>query len=124
MNDAAKLNRDQLRAALIGKKHAPKRELVTLFGVEVELQQPTLRSILQARDTDDEMVRTADVFIRYAYVPGTDERVFEEGDRDAILNWPYTEELLKVQQVIGDLTGIDLGNAEEAIATDPLSESS
>lgn len=124
MNDAAKLNRDQLRAALIGKKHAPKRRTVTLFGVEIELQQPTLRSIVEARSDEDDLSRTADVFIRYAFVPGTDERVFEEGDKDVILNWPFDEDLLKVQQIIGELTGVDLSIAEEEVKADPLSESS
>jgi len=118
------MTRDQIRAALIGKKHAPKREAVTLFGVAVELQQPTLASILDARDDADEKTRTADVFIRYAYVPGTDERVFEDGDRDVILNWPFNEELIQVQRVIAKLTGVDIATAEEGLMGDPLEDSS
>lgn len=123
MNDATKVTRDQLRAVLIGKKHQPRREPIELFGVEVELQQPTLRSILEAQDAPDELTRTADVFIQYAYVPGTDERIFEEGDRDVILNWPFTEDLVKVQLLIAELTGVDIRDAEEELK-DPLSESS
>lgn len=123
MNDTTKVTRDQLRAALIGKKHKPQRAKVTLFGVELEFQQPTLRSIISARDEEDELVRTADVFIQYAYVPDTDERVFEEGDRDVILNWPFTDELIEVQLLIAKLTGIDISDAEEELK-DPLSESS
>lgn len=123
MNDATKPTRDQLRAVLIGKKHEPQRKRVELFGVEVELQQPTLRSILEAQDASDELTRTADVFIQYAYVPDTDERVFEEGDRDVILNWPFTEDLVKVQLLIAELTGVDIRDAEEELK-DPLSESS
>ena len=119
-----RLTRDQIRAALIGKKHPPKREKVELFGVELELQQPTLRSILQARDIDDELTRTADVFIHYAYVPGTNEKVFEEADRDVILNWPFNEDILRVQEIIADLTGVNLDDAEEELQKDPLAESS
>ena len=116
--------RDEIRKAIIGDRHEPKKELVMLFGMEIELRQPTLASILASREEDDEQRRITDVFINYAYVPGTDEHVFEDGDRDVILNWPFTEELVEVQLVIAKLTGVDLGDAEEAIKSDPLEESS
>lgn len=118
------LTRNELRAAIVGAKHPPKSEVVTLFGHEVELRQPTLASILKSREEDDERKRTTDVFLNYAYVPGTDELLFEEGDRETILNWPFTDELLEVQLVIAKLTGIDLSDAEEGIKADPLDESS
>lgn len=125
MTDEMKVvTRNELRAALIGKKHAPNSEVVTLFGVEIEVRQPTLASILAARTEDDERKRTTDVFLNYAYVPGTDELIFEEGDRETILNWPFTDELMDVQLVIAKLTGVDLGVAEEEMAADPLDESS
>ena len=125
MNDTTtQLTRDQVRAQLIGKKHKPKSTLITLFGVEVELRQPTLAAILNAREEESEQKRTTDVFLNYAFVPGTDEKVFEEGDRDTILNWPFTEELVEVQIAIARLTGIDLGVAEEELKADPLEESS
>ncbi len=124
MNETKSLTRDQLRKALIGDRHAPKKELVMLFGCEIELRQPTLASILEARTDDDEQARTTDVFLKYAYVPGTDELVFEEADRDIILNWPFTEELMTVQTTIAKLTGVDLGDAEEILRGDPLDESS
>jgi len=129
MNDtvetlATPLTRDQLRAALIGKKHKCESELVTLFGVQVELHQPTLAAILDAREEDDIQTRTADVFIRYAYVPGTNERIFEDTDRATILDWPFTQDLIEVQSVIARLTGVDIGTVEEELKADPLDESS
>ncbi len=118
------LTRKELRAAIIGTKHAPDSETTMLFGCEIELRQPTLAAILAAREDDDEQKRITDVFLNYAYVPGTDELIFEEGDRQVILNWPFTKELLAVQTLIGKLTGIDLGDAEEVLGKDPLDESS
>jgi len=118
------LTRDQIRAALIGKKHKGNTELVTLFGTEIELRQPTLGTILDARAEDDEKTRTANVFIDYAYVPGTDERVFEDTDRDTILNWPFNEDLVEVQVVIAKLTGVDLADIMEEIEGDPLEDPS
>jgi len=118
------LTRDQLRAALIGKKHTVKSELVNLFGVEVELRQPTLSGILDVRAEDDVEKRTTDVFINYAYVPGTDEKIFEDTDRAAILNWPFTEDLIEIQMIIARLTGVDISAAEEDLKLDPLEDSS
>lgn len=125
MNDEVKvpLTRDQLRAALIGKKHAGRTEIVTLFGCEVELRQPTLKTILEAREEDDEKKRTTDVFINYAYVPGTDERIFEDTDRQRILEWPFSDDLIEVQMTIARLTGVDLATAEAEIKGDPLGDS-
>ncbi len=124
MNDKVKLTRDEIRKALVETKHAPARELVTLFGVEIELQQPTLNSILSAREEADERERTTDVFLKYAYVPDSDELVFEDKDRETILNWPFTDELMKVQTVILKLTGVDLADAMEDLKKDPLEDSS
>ncbi len=118
------MTRDQLRAALIGKKHVGKTALVTLFGVDIEMHQPTLASILDSRNEDDDRRRTADVFINYAFVPGTNERIFEDTDTETILNWPFTDELLEVQKTIADLTGVDLGAVEEELKADPLEEPS
>ena len=125
MNDQTTApTRDQLRAALVGTVHKPVRKLVSLFGQQIELQQPTLKSVLEARETGDEMTRTADIFVRYAYVPGTDVRIFEEADREQILAWPFNEDLIRVQETIAELTGVNIGKAEEVIESDPLGGSS
>jgi hypothetical protein len=120
------LTRKELRAALIGKRHAVESDTMTLFGVEIELRQPTLKAILNAREEDDVEKRTTDVFIRYAYVPGTDERIFEDTDRAAILEWPFNNDLIVIQEKIAKLTGVDLGadEAEEELKSDPLEGSS
>lgn len=125
MNDTTKaLTRDQIRAALIGKKHPGKTKRVKLFGVEVELHQPTLATILSAREEDDARIRTTDVYIKYAYVPGTDELVFEDTDRDTILEWPFNEDMIELQNAIAELTGVDLSDIEAEIKEDPLDEQS
>lgn len=120
------LTRDEIRAALIGKKHEIDTESMTLFGVEIELRQPTLKAILTAREEEDIEKRTTDVFIRYAYVPGTDELIFEDTDRQSILNWPFNNDLIEIQQKIAKLTGVDLGalEIEEELKSDPLEDSS
>ena len=98
------MNRNELRAALLSSP-ARRTKLVTIpvngVGVEVELRQPTLAE-------RDAMVAAAQAFanraaksktdvnipngvliihtlIGAAYVPGTDEKVFEPADAQALL---------------------------------------
>jgi hypothetical protein len=121
MNDV-KMTRAQIRAVLIGEKHKGKSSEIELFGVTIELRQPSLGDILKAREEEDVQRRTTDVFINYSYVPGTDERVFEDTDHAEILKWPFTKDLIKVQEAIADLTGVDLAEAEAEITEDPLED--
>lgn len=116
------LTRDEIRAALIGSTPKSKTKLITVFDIDLELRQPTLAAIMSTRESDDSEVRATDMIIKYAYVPGTDELVFEETDREMILRWPFGQELLKLQEAISELTGIDIAAAEEDIENNPLAE--
>ncbi len=118
----ASLTRDELRGRLLGTKAKPKSELVTLFGEEIELRQPSFGSMLDAREIADTKTRTIEMIVQYAYVPGTDDQVFEDTDRDAILGWPFGEDILEVQNVIARLSGIDIEALEERLLKDPLAE--
>lgn len=118
----ALLTRDELRAALIGKKHVPESTTVEVFGVEVELRQPTFSDILKVREEADEQTRTIEMFVNYAYVPGTDEKVFEDTDKDTILRWPYGPDITRIQRAIAELTGIDISAIEKELEGDPLAE--
>lgn len=120
----SKSARDALRAKLLGQKKKPRVEIVKLFGEDVELRQPTLDSILSARETESTKERSVDMIIQYAYVPGTDLLVFEEGDKPDILSWPFGDDLLRVQKAIVALTGIDISEADKTLKKDPLEESS
>ena len=112
--------RSDLRDLLLG--HAPKlnRKTVTLFGCELELQQPTLRAILDAQSEEDTKTRSISMIIDYAYVPGTNERLFEAADREMILNWPFNDELVTIQLAIAELTGVKVNAAEQELLADPL----
>ena len=116
------VSRDELRAKLLGNAPAPDRKAITLFGMEIELVQPSFKSILNARETEAADVRSVQMIIDYAYVPGTDEKIFEEGDVEVILSWPFTEDLVEVNKAIAELTGINIAEAEKEIQADPLDE--
>jgi hypothetical protein len=117
------LSRKEIRAKLLGDKHSPKSKLISLWGIDIELRQASLKDILQAQQTDDDVANAVRMIIRYAYVPGTDERVFEEADRDTILGWPFGQELVDLQMAIAELTGVDISKAEEELKENPLKDS-
>ncbi len=120
-SDMAKpVTRDEIRAVLLGKTPLAKSMLITVYGCEIELRQPTLASIMSTREIDDPKIRATEMIIKYAYVPGTDDYVFEDTDRDAILKWPFGEDLLTLQQAITELTGLDIDAAKEELGKDPL----
>ncbi len=117
---AVPLTRDDLRNALLGSAPKPESQVIMLFGVEVELRQPNLASIMKARAEGDDTTRAIDMIIEYAYVPGTDEHVFETADRDTIKTWPFGKDLANLNAVIAELTGVDIVAAVEGLREDPL----
>jgi hypothetical protein len=120
MNDTS---RDQIRTKVFGVLK-PKSTMVTLFGAEIELHQPTLKSILEAQDTEDVMQRMIQMIVNYTYVPGTDEHIFDEADGPMILSWPFGDDLIRLQKAITDLTGLDITKAGEVLTKSPLEEQS
>ncbi len=114
------LTRDEMRAVLLGTRQKAKSQVISLFGIDVELRQPTLESILKARDTGDNASRAVDMIIEYAFVPGTDDHVFEDTDRPQMLKWPFGEDLTKLNATIADLTGVDVDAAMKEMEQDPL----
>ena len=122
--EAVPLTREQIRDQLLG--HAPKAatKILTLFGIEVELRQPMLGAILDAQETESNRERSAAMIIQYAFVPGTDERVFEPADREMILKWPFNEDVIALQEAIIELSGVDIKGAEVELSGDPLDEPS
>lgn len=99
-------SRSDIRDKIFSAK--PKTIRVTLFGAVVELRQPPLAVILsvQEQTADDRMASIFQTMMRYVYVPGTDERVFEDADRDSFLNLPFGEDMQSLQSAITELTNV------------------
>ena len=112
-------DRTSIRTAIFAGK--AKVLLVTAFGVDLELRQPSMGELLDLQDLPDQKSRVVASLIRYCFVPGTKEKVFDEADRDSILALPFDENFVKINDAIAELTGIDLeeekGNSED----DPIS---
>jgi len=120
----APLTRQQIRDKLLGHAPKPNRVKLTLFGTDIELMQPTLRAILDVQEVADTKERSTGMIIDYACVPGTDERIFEPADKEMILGWPFTDEIVDMQMAIAKLTGVDIEEAEKILRGSPLDEQS
>ena len=109
---ATKSARDVLRGKLFASKQF-KTKPITLFGAEIEIRQPPLGEILDFKEEDDSKKAVVRSLVRCCYVPGTNERVFEDTDFDAIMKWPFGDELVRVNEAIAELTSIDLQGEEK-----------
>lgn len=106
------MSRTAIRDAILGAK--PKSAIIKLFGQDVELRQPTMGQMFETQGEGTPAQISARMLAKYAYVPGTDERVFEDMDADTIANLPWGEDLIKMQEAISKLNGIDLKTVQAA----------
>lgn len=119
MSDA----RNQLRAKLL-QTRVPKKKLITFFGEQIELRQPSLGDILDVRDEEDRSKAMIRTLVQYAYVPGTDERVFEDGDEDSLRAQPWGADFNVLAEAIKDLTNVNFADQKPSSeSTQPTSSS-
>lgn len=105
--------RDDLRAKIFGAK--PKSAVVEdFFGTKIEIRQPTLNVALQQRGAN-EQDRVYFMLTDYAYVPGTNEKLFDVEDVDQIKELPFGPEFTGLINEINKLLGINPEDVEKAI---------
>ena len=105
--------RDKMRAAIFATRERQRR-LVNFFGEDIEIRQPSLEDILGAREDADEGNMATGVIktlLKYAFIPGTDERVFEDTDADQLLALPFGADFTRVSRALEELTEVNFGNA-------------
>lgn len=79
--------RDKLRSKVFSEK--PKATLIDLDdGQQIEVRQPTVGLLLDVIGIEDLKHRMAQMLIMSCYVPGTEDRVFEDADRDNLMLLP------------------------------------
>lgn len=105
--------RNELRAKIFdAKNRKPESRIITLFSVEVEVRQPLLQDIMDLQDADMKNEVTP-MLINFVFVPGTDENVFEEADKESLNTMPFGPDLALFTTTIQELTDIDLKDAEK-----------
>jgi hypothetical protein len=68
--------------------------------------------VMAARDEEDPAKGLATLMITYCYVPGTDDKVFEDGDIPQILDWPVDTWLTDFNEAVEKLSGVNVEAAE------------
>ena len=104
------MSRDDIRTAILNAK--PKKKVIELFGQKVEIRQPRVGDILSITESEDGMDRFMKVMLNYCYVPGTDEKVFEEADRDSLAAVPFGPEFDALNEAISELIEVDVKGQE------------
>lgn len=100
--------RDKLRAAVMATQ-PNRRETIEFNGHQVEVRQPNIRTILALGESGK--FDAVSFLIGHAYVPGTDEKLFEEADRDGLLNKPFGEDFRKIVEAMNKVMNIDVKEA-------------
>jgi len=104
--------RNALRSKIFAQ-HSANSKVIQLFGEDVEVRQPSIGEVLEAReDSTSDRDTLVSLMVRYCYVPGTTERIFEETDSGAIMEWPIGKWFTDFNNAISELTDIDVVSAE------------
>jgi len=96
--------RDKIRTAVFSA--APDTRVIQFFGQDVEVRQPSLEDLINSEAVEDRRKAAVAMLIKYTYVPGTSERVFEEADGDSLLALPFNADMRRLQQAVNELMGI------------------
>ncbi len=109
--------RDTLRANIFGAKNKlRKSKIIDLFGTDIEIRQPTvgeISALAKQASADEGSVGLALALIAYAYVPDTNEKIFEDTDKDGILSFPADRWVDDLNKAIAEMTGVDLEEARK-----------
>jgi hypothetical protein len=111
--EAGDSNRVNIRNKIFAAK--PESRPVDFFGTKIELRQPTLGIILEMRANRIED-SALNMLLTYAYVPGTDEKVFEPADEESLRQLPFGPDMQRLTSAVNELLGMDMGGLEALVA--------
>jgi hypothetical protein len=107
------LTREQIRAAIFtDERRKPKSKLITAFGVSFEIRQPSVGAFLASPTDDDEehtdpvsKIRALHLLVNNSYVPGTEEKVFNQEDYAAFVSMPFSNDFVTVITAFNEISG-------------------
>lgn len=98
--------RDRIRAELL-KTRPVKSKIIDFFGQQIEIKQLTLGAVIDARtQLDDTQGALIGILLKYAYVPGTEELLFEDTDADSLRALPFGGDFINLTNAITELTNL------------------
>lgn len=83
------MSRDLLRSKIFSEK--VKVTLIKLDdGQEIEVRQPSVGLLLDVVSIEDLKSRMAQMLIASCFVPGTEQKVFDDADKDILMGLPQS----------------------------------
>ena len=109
--DTKTFSRDMIREAVMNSK--AEEQLITAFGVQIAVRTPALRDLMQYRDMQNDENLIARAIVNNCYVPGSNDRVFEDTDVEVLSGLAYSSDMKKLNNAIQDVLGDDSAIAAE-----------
>lgn len=104
-SQATAFSRDQIRSAILS---APaESEILSVFGVQVEIRAPALEDLMQYRDSANDDFVMARAIVNNTYVPKSDERVFDNADIPELMKAKFTKDMRTLNAAITRVLGGD-----------------
>ena len=100
-----------LRSQFFKNKKVIRRETYTFNGVKMEFVQPTVGDMLNKQDSDTERAFFIRAMIQHSVVPGTDEKVFDDSDYEALLELPADGDFQAFTKIVTSLMDLNVGEA-------------
>jgi hypothetical protein len=94
---------------------------VDFFDTKIEIRQPTLGSLLTAKDLGNSRDAVVRSLIDCAFDPATGQKVFQESDFEAIKDLPWSKDFENISEVLNELTGLDFKKPSSSSSETPSS---
>jgi len=112
------MSKSELRSLLFSDANRkPASEPLVLFGADVEVRQPTLAQITKlskmANKPDNKVPQITYMLVEYCYVPGTDEKLFDEADIPVLSEMPAGPWINAFNTALEKLNGAKMDEAEK-----------
>lgn len=98
--------RDRIRAKIFETKQVGRKE-ITFMGAQVEIRQPRLKDIVAAQEAGGGQNAIIQALINYTYVPGTDDKLFDEADAEGLQELPFGKDFIAVSKAIEELSEVN-----------------
>lgn len=100
------LSRDDVRNRIFAKENrVQKKEVFDFLGVSLELRQPTVEEFMNSQ-TDDGRAFLVTMLIKYAYIAGTETKVFDPADYNQLVSMPMSASWTRLTQAVQNLMDI------------------
>lgn len=106
--------RDRMRSDFFNAQlNKPESRIVEFRGYKIEIRQPTLGSVISAQE-GEKARSVATTLIQYAFVPGTNDHIFEPEDEESLMQMPFGGDFIKVANALTELTSINFPSPSSA----------